>query len=249
MECPTCFQKLTVPQAPQGESAKFILTASKVQSRPTPQVAVPNEPMPRKKESPLVSIGLILVFGALIAVGLVFHEKIFKHAPEQNLASANSTRSQSEHSGALPANDRNWTLDLAGVKIPDETAAGKINGRDFICQRSTLHGGTLDLRQGPEWPPDLGLTLYLTTGRAEDLAGRTVHIPAGTQNPPRVKLRWKNEQGEPQTRNIRSGYTCTVEFGEVNNEHLRGKIYICIPDKDRSWVAGTFDAEIREPSQ
>ena len=35
MDCPTCFQKITVPQAPASDDQKFILTGSKVTEKKT----------------------------------------------------------------------------------------------------------------------------------------------------------------------------------------------------------------------
>jgi DNA-directed RNA polymerase subunit RPC12/RpoP len=37
MECPTCFQKITAPQAPASDDAKFIITGTKVGERPVPK--------------------------------------------------------------------------------------------------------------------------------------------------------------------------------------------------------------------
>ncbi len=38
MECPTCFQKITVPQAPASADQKFIITGTKVGERPVPTI-------------------------------------------------------------------------------------------------------------------------------------------------------------------------------------------------------------------
>ena len=38
MECPTCFQKITVPQAPATDDQKFIITGTKVGERPVPTI-------------------------------------------------------------------------------------------------------------------------------------------------------------------------------------------------------------------
>jgi regulation of enolase protein 1 (concanavalin A-like superfamily) len=38
MECPTCFQKITAPQAPASQDQKYILTGTKVGERPVPKV-------------------------------------------------------------------------------------------------------------------------------------------------------------------------------------------------------------------
>ncbi|MGA2788784.1 MAG: hypothetical protein ABSF60_14790, partial [Verrucomicrobiota bacterium] len=34
MECPTCFQKITAPQAPESDDPKFIITGTKTGERP-----------------------------------------------------------------------------------------------------------------------------------------------------------------------------------------------------------------------
>ena len=33
-------------------------------------------------------------------------------------------------------------------------------------------------------------------------------------------------------------------FGQATNGHMPGRIYLCLPDPDKSFVAGTFDAKI-----
>jgi hypothetical protein len=38
-----------------------------------------------------------------------------------------------------------------------------------------------------------------------------------------------------------------LEFGEPRDGRMPGKLYFAAPDAAKSWVAGTFDAEIRNP--
>jgi hypothetical protein len=59
-------------------------------------------------------------------------------------------------------------------------------------------------------------------------------------------LRWKDEQQKGVTRNINNGYALKVAFGDAANGHIPGKIYISLPDENKSFVAGTFNAEIRK---
>jgi hypothetical protein len=147
-----------------------------------------------------------------------------------------------------PADDRLWTLHLKHVKIPETPAAGRIHGQDFLLQRATLQGGTLNFRQGATWPPELGVTVNLFAHRGEELAGQSIHIEANRTNAPRVTLRWKNEQDQPATKTFRTGYALRVEFGQVSGTRLPGKLYLCMPDDLKSYVAGTFTAEIRKPA-
>jgi hypothetical protein len=108
-------------------------------------------------------------------------------------------------------------------------------------------GGTLNLRQGAAWPPDLGLTLHLFAQQAEDLAGKSVEItPDRTPPMPKITLRWKDAQGQAQNRTFPSGYAMKVSFGQPTNGKLPGKLYIALPDEEKSFAAGTFQAEIRK---
>ena len=254
MQCPTCFQKLTVPQAPAGDSSKFILTASKVQDRPIPQLAVtPDEP--KKKPVPYAAICAAVVFCLLAGGGVfVFRGKIFKRGSEHVATQADDSEAPGTGSSSDVAvvsapvvADTNWTLNLAEAKIPDASASGRIHGSEFVCERAVLSGGRLDLRQGSAWPPDLGVSVYMNAQRGEELSHMMISVAANTQKPPRVTLRWKNERQEEQTQNVRSGYAMHVEFGKADKGRITGKIYLCTPDSNASWVAGSFDAEIRVP--
>ena len=63
MECPTCFQKITAPQAPAaGDDQKFVLTGTKVGERPLPK-AVESRPgvVPVEKRFPIWILILISV--------------------------------------------------------------------------------------------------------------------------------------------------------------------------------------------
>ena len=40
-----------------------------------------------------------------------------------------------------------------------------------------------------------------------------------------------------------------LDFGQISGNHISGKIYLCAPDETKSYIAGTFNAEIRNPNQ
>lgn len=257
MDCPTCFRKLVVPQAPATGSNSFVLTAAEVQTRPVP---VPGNggatgadvgAKPKKKPSWLLAVVGLLVGG--LAVAVVFFAKRGKTAPSispegtsgQTLAAMNVSPGLALP--AMAANATNWTLNLAEVKISDSPASGAVHGLGFQLQRAVIQGGKLDLRQGPKWPPDLGFSIHLFADRAQDLAGRTVVLEPSRTNAPRVIMRWKDELDKPVTTDFKKGYLARVEFGKVTGNRLEGKIYLAVPDENRSYAAGTFSAEIREP--
>ena len=54
-------------------------------------------------------------------------------------------------------------------------------------------------------------------------------------------------EGERKSETFRKGYAMKFEFGGITNNVIPGKIFLCLPDEHKSWVAGTFNAEIRRP--
>ena len=144
----------------------------------------------------------------------------------------------------VPANVR-WTLELTNAVIPDTPVGGKIHGSAFAYDKAALVGGLLLLGQGAAPPYDLGFGVDLVARHGEELSGKTVEIAPDQPGAPRVGWRWKNEQQQPVTQIISNGYLLKVTFGQAANGHMPGKVYICLPDADKSFAAGTFDAEIR----
>ncbi|TAL02189.1 MAG: hypothetical protein EPO07_07615 [Verrucomicrobia bacterium] len=266
MECPTCFRKLIVPQAPAGDAGKLVLTASEVAKRPATTVSnglgavAPGTTA--KPGPPVAAIAIVVILVAAGASAFIFRDKLFHSAPkpkqsvpEETAAANPDTDSADSNSpavtnanGAPPPDDSKWTLDLEGVEIPDAPAAGRVRGSGFGLQRATIKGGALDLRQGPAWPPDLGISIAFFATRPEDLANKILTITATQTNAPKVTLRWKDDQQKPATHSVKAGYAARFEFGAIAGGRLPGKFYLCAPDEQKSYAAGTFSAEIRRPT-
>jgi DNA-directed RNA polymerase subunit RPC12/RpoP len=257
MECPTCFQKIVVPQAP-SEEQKFILTGSKVGGeRPLPKN--PDEGVtahnPTKSFSGVAAVIIIFLFIAG-AAAFVYHGTIFKKpAPPDGtnppaIAAQDSAvphkppalpKKQTPSLAAPPSNDTNWSLNLEGWTIPDSAAAGRIKGQDFICQRATFSGGTLTLRNG-----DIGVTINFGGSAPETLAGKSLNVSTNAAAAARVSLRWK-VGAQTMHESFTNGYAMLLNFGSVENNRVNGSIYLCTSDDKQSYIAGTFRAEIRKP--
>ncbi len=248
IECPTCFREIIVPQPPAGENSKFVLTASEARDRPIPQL--PPSAMPLAKETPgrdyLLWAGVFVVATAIAVGGYTL---VYKSAGPTTQPDKAGLASAPQRGASTTSHqpDGPWTLDLGNVSLPDSPASGRIAGRSFICQRATLHGGTLNLRQGHVWPPDVGLTIYLEADRGEDMAGRRYSF-SPTDKLPRIALRWKDAQGKPVKWDVPAPYALRLEFGPLVSNRVPGKIYCCIADSEKSYVAGAFEAEIRKPT-
>lgn len=247
IECPTCFQKIVVPHAPADGETKFILAATEASAkRPRTEIAPATAAAPPKPRWVLMGgAGLAVV---VLGAGVFAAVKLgaFKLATAKDDAPATLPRTKTT---SVPAPDPRWRLDLAGTAIPSTVAAGRILGREFKLERATIQNGTLALRQGPAWPPDVGVTIVLPKRPPQDYAGKEFVIAKDyAGHSPRVVLRTKNEEQQPVTRTVNGGYALKLEFEKVTDGRLPGRVYLCTADESKSVVAGSFVAEIRKPT-
>lgn len=104
------------------------------------------------------------------------------------------------------------------------------------------------MRQGRGWPPELALDVLFSAANAEQLSGKTIIITPGAKSVvSRVILRWKDEESRGRHEEVPTGYALTVTFGPVAEGHIPGQVHVALPDGDKSYVAGTFNAEIVKP--
>lgn len=243
LDCPTCFRRIVVPQS-SGES-KFVLSASEVNVRrrsgPIPTSATVSRP--RKGKLRIFPILAGVIAGVLVFAGISFLLLKTKSNPVETGSS--STAESSTVRRSMPSGTVAWTLELRESEFPAETAFGRLQERDFVCDRAVLQGGTLNLRMEREWPPQLGLSVVLYAHKAEDLAGKSAVVNTNNIRSPRIVVRWK-EAGENRTSAFTNGYAMRLEFGALKGNRLPGKIYLCLPDGSRSAVAGVFNAEVRQ---
>jgi hypothetical protein len=253
MQCPTCFQMIIVPQAPTEEQ-KFILTGTKVAGdRPLPKgLDAISSSSPTKTFSGAAAV--LIIFACIAAVvAFVYRGTIFKApapqpvakpvapSPSETVISPPLKPSPKSAMVAPPANDTNWMLNLKGVTIPGTPAAGRINGMDFVCQHATFTGDYLMLRND-----DLGLSINFGGATVQSLAGKSLNVTTNTPSAARVSLRWR-EGDQIMHKSFTNDYAMLLDFNVLANNRIAGKIYLCLDDKNQSYVAGTFNAEIRKP--
>jgi len=255
MECPTCFQKIIVPQAPATADPKFIITGTKVGERPVLAAPVEVVKPVTEKHSRVAAIAFVVVLGLAMAAAFVFRGKIFSsHGGQTNQVATARDGEQipppeppKRALVAPPANDTNWMLDLSTAAIPESTAAGRIHGKNFISARTILEGGTLTMAMPAHGSTESGLSIYFSVPEGAGLAGQTVNITSDITNAVRVRLRWRDDQQQNKTRDFHTGYALQIRFGQIAGNRLPGRMYLCTPDVEKSYVAGTFSAEIRKP--
>ncbi len=253
VDCPTCFQKIVVPQAPADPTQKLILTGSKFveRSAPKPPTANLNPYAPTQVKG---SSGVLVVVGILICMGataaFVYRGTIFKSAAPVPVVATNSVAAAPTPSKpevvAPPANDTNWLLNLAGTSFPEAMPSGRIHGQDFISERANLANGSLILRAGTHGPMTFGCSINFNGGLPAALSGKIINVTTNVNPAARVLLHWQSG-AESSKESFTTGYALRLEFGTLTNNHLPGKIYLCLPDEAKSYLAGTFVADARKP--
>jgi hypothetical protein len=246
--CPTCFRKIVVPPAPASDDSKFVVSASEANKPRPPQSGSPLEGFQRapKKTIPNALIVLLVLACAAGATLFVLRGKILhSKSPAEQAADGNKengSTNQPEYTGPSL-----WTLDLARAKIPDTTAAGALHQKAFTLDHAMLSGSNLTLRIGRSGPVELGLNIYFFNRQPEELSGKAAEVKPTDSIAPRVVLRWKEAERESKT--FHGGYAMRIEFGAAGDGAIPGKIFLCLPDESKSWIAGTFRAEIRKPAR
>jgi len=148
---------------------------------------------------------------------------------------------------APPANDTNWMLALDTNAIPGSTAAGRIHGQDFIIERSSFQNGNLTLRAEAKGTFEFGVLINFNGAPPESMSEQTINVLTNAEKAAKVSLRWKDAGGVVQKDNYDAGYALRLEFGTLANNRLPGKIYLCTPDPEKSYVLGSFNADARKP--
>jgi hypothetical protein len=139
-----------------------------------------------------------------------------------------------------------WTLDVASAKIPSGKANGTISGSPFVIDRAYLQkmptGYALTVRQGTGFQADREVLISLPLKPSENLDARTWKIGTSTTNTsPRVTKRWM-AGGRQHTKVYTNGYVLTLEFGRSSIDGLPARIFVALPDEEKTVVGGSFEA-------
>ena len=259
MDCPTCFQKIIVPQAPANADSPLIITGQKfVEKKPVKEPVMVSPVV--EKTFPVAAVALAIALLMALVAGAVAYLMFGNGAKSvpaagsgpgvTNVAAGQApTPTAKKEKPALvapPANDTNWVQNLAEVTIPEGPVAGRIHGADFIVERAYFQNGTLTLREGTRGPFEFGLSIVFQGLQAEALSGQTINVSTNVAKAVKVAMRWKGD-GEAGRESYESGYALRLEFGTLAKNRLPGKIYVCLPDEGKSYLMGTFSADARKP--
>ncbi|MGA2175200.1 MAG: hypothetical protein ABSH38_09490 [Verrucomicrobiota bacterium] len=149
----------------------------------------------------------------------------------------------------LPLLPAQWTLDLPAAKIPEGRANGGIAGANFVVQAARLQPSgsavILSLRQG-DTAADPAVFIFLNVNAGETVLGRAWSVSRETRGKgtPQVVKRWQPNAGSaPLQKAFSSGYAMQLELGQPSNGWIPGKIFLSLPDAEKTCLAGLFYIE------
>jgi hypothetical protein len=146
--------------------------------------------------------------------------------------------------GPTPADDR-YELDPAKHVVPATPASGRLAGKPFTPDRVELEGDQLIFRQGKDFFPDLSVEIFLGEKTKPSEGVKLMVRPAQkwSDNVPSLHVSALTGKGVPDTKFVSEGYALTLELGKADKGKSAGKIYLCLPDAEKSFLVGTFTAE------
>lgn len=147
-----------------------------------------------------------------------------------------------------------WTLEVDKVKLQRGRVNGSFAGTNFVAGSTSMdisgNMHVLAIREGTNAVfsnRELLVTLRLKPG--ETLPGQswTIGPDARTNVPTVVKKSRPDPRYAPRQKSFANGYAMRLEFTQASDELVQGRIYVALPDEEKSVLAGQFNAPIRRP--
>jgi hypothetical protein len=134
-------------------------------------------------------------------------------------------------------------LDPANHTIPARPVFARFGGRQYGPE-AMIRENKLVFRQG-KTTTDLEVEIELPKGREMPDGLRLVVHPEQQGDVPQLTVKTRGRgKGEPEAKQIEK-YALTLELGARNKDGLPGKVYLCLPDPEKSYLIGWFEAELK----
>ena len=256
LQCPVCHGEITAPEAQAGPAGSLGIkkTAGEKHAPVLPrfqkQAVAPKKSGWGKGVAVTAAVLVILValFFTARYTGLNNHLPSYlggrSPAPAEPAATVAETVAATPAAPSPPPPPAVWT-NLAEVSIPTNAAYGRISTNEFKYDTVRVDNGILAFRLGKDATPDLELGIFFGMKAGENLSGKTLTIAPETRAAPRVWKKWKVVGKTALQQKVYSkGYAMKLQFGEVSEDKVPGKIFLSLPDEDQSVVTGSFVATV-----
>jgi hypothetical protein len=147
------------------------------------------------------------------------------------------------------------TLDVNSVTIAVSKVNGVISGGSFVADKAridkkTANAYALTLRQGSGVTPDRAVQVYFHLNGTGGPTNQTFTVSpdAADAAVSQVVKLWKTGAGfAPTDQRFSSNYALKLELGSMEKGLISGKIFLALPDAEKTVVAGQFKAPLILP--
>ena len=138
-------------------------------------------------------------------------------------------------------------MNILNAMIPDRPLQGVVAGRSFKPDEALVESGVLTLRMAVGQASETVVEVHGIQRIGEPLEGKAFELPeVSGMNTPTVFFRWNDPTRiDTAVRRFYNRFALKLEFGRVRDGRISGKIFVAVHDGDKSFINGTFDAEIR----
>ena len=128
-----------------------------------------------------------------------------------------------------------WTMDMISMKFPKGHASGKVAGNDFKLEWAKYNGATLEIK---EQGGRTKFMIFLFLDKGVTLDGKVFTISPDMRN---NKMPHIHIHARTKAWALSANYAMRLEFGATKDGKTTGKIYLCLPDDDKTYIAGTIE--------
>ncbi len=259
LQCPICQGEITAPAAEEKKPAGSLAIKSSTGPKHAPTVPMLQKRVVVEKKSGAaktagVAAGVLVVLAALVFgaryTPLKSHLPAFLGGETAPAVAASGQAAPTPEPAAVPPPPPPppvlvWMTNLTEAVIPTNAAYGTITTNEFKHEIARVDNGILALRMGTNVMPDMELGVFFGMKPGETLTGKTIDVTPQSRVAPRVWKKWKVEGKTALQQKVYSkGYAMKLQFGEVSEDKVPGKLYLCLPDEEQSVVAGSFIASV-----
>jgi hypothetical protein len=143
------------------------------------------------------------------------------------------------------SNSDPYELDPEKHVIPDKRVTGRLKGKAFTPARIEIEDNRLILRTGKDFFADQKIQIFLDNQEKLSEGFKLTVKPSQkwAEGITSLHLSTRGKNNTPDTKFIKDNYSMTLELGKPIQGQVQGKMWLCLPDTDRSYLAGTFVAQ------
>jgi hypothetical protein len=212
----------------------------------------------------------VVILGVGVYFALPYLTKHGEQADQKAAAADKATNSASPAGGAsvaadgaatnataaakeLPLIPAVWNLEVDSVKIPESRLNGTLTGVDFMPETTRVDPAgpshLLRFYKGTPASPDGEIRVFFKLKPGEKVSGHNWTVAKDARNTgiSQVVKLWKPDpKYAPRQQPYYGGFALKLEFGELKDGQIPGKIFVALPDTERSVLAGVFTAQTSE---